>query len=65
MGYYNTDENELPVQGTGHKDNKTSFEKWREKRDAKEAAAGWSRARIKASAITEAHEIKNRQKLKR
>jgi hypothetical protein len=65
MGYYNTDENELPVQGTGHKDNKTSFEKWREKRDAKEASAGYNRKRQRQSAVAERLEIKNRQKFKR
>lgn len=65
MSYYNNDINDTPVPGTGHTLKTDSFEEWKKKRDAKEAAAGWSRTRIKSSAITIAEEIKNRKKVKR
>jgi hypothetical protein len=58
MSYYNTDENTTPAPGTGHKLSTDSFEEWRKKRDAKEAAAGWSRTRLKASARLIAHKRK-------
>lgn len=65
MSYYNLDENSTPAPGTDHKLSTDSFEEFKRKRALREAEAGWSRSRIKASAITEAEEIKNRQKLKR
>jgi hypothetical protein len=58
MSYYNTDINDTPVPGTGHTAKTDSFEEWRKKRDAKEAAAGWSRTRLKQSARLIAHKRK-------
>ena len=58
MCYYNTDENTTPAPGTGHTLKTDTFEEWRKKRDAKEAAAGWSRTRIKSSARLIAHQQK-------
>jgi len=65
MNYYNEDINATPAPATDYKDSTDSFEEFKRKRAAREAAAGFSRERIKRSAITEAQEIKNRQKLKR
>ena len=65
MNYYNTDENTTPAPGTDHKISTDSFEEFKRKRALREAQAGWSRSRIKASAVTTAQEIKDRQKLKR
>ena len=58
MSYYNNDENTPPAPGTDHKTSTDSFEEWRKKRDAKEAAAGWSRTRLKQSARLIAHKRK-------
>jgi hypothetical protein len=58
MSYYNTDENTTPAPGTGNKLSTDTFEEWRKKRDAKEAAAGWSRSRLKQSATLIAHQQK-------
>ena len=58
MSYYNTDENTTPAPGTGHTLKTDSFEEWKKKRDAKEAAAGWNRTRLKASARLIAHQQK-------
>ncbi len=58
MCYYNTDENTTPAPGTDHKLSTDTFEEWRKKRDAKEAAAGWSRRRIKSDAKLIAHKRK-------
>jgi len=65
MTYYNTDINDTPAPGTDHKLSTDSFEEFKRKRAEREAKAGWNRTRIKRSAITEAQEIKDRQKLKR
>ena len=56
MSYYNNDENTTPAPGAGHTAKTDSFEEWKKKRDAKEAAAGWSRTRLKASARLIAHQ---------
>ncbi len=58
MCYYNTDENTTPAPGTDHTLKTDTFEEWRKKRDAKEAAAGWSRTRLKQSARLIAHKRK-------
>ena len=58
MSYYNNDINDTPAPGTGHTLKTDTFEEWKKKRDAKEAAAGWSRNSIKASARLIAHKRK-------
>jgi len=65
MSYYNEDINTTPAPATDYKDSTDSFEEFKRKRAAREAAAGWSRTRLRQSAITTAQEIKDRQKLKR
>ena len=65
MTYYNEDINATPAPATDYKDSTDSFEEFKRKRAAREAAAGWSRTRLRQSAITTAQEIKDRQKLKR
>ncbi len=58
MSYYNNDINDTPAPGTDHTLKTDTFEEWRKKRDAKEAAAGWSRTRLKQSARLIAHKRK-------
>ncbi len=65
MSYYNTDENTTPAPGTDHKLNDNSFEQWKKQRDAKLAASGWNRTKLRQSVITERQEIKNRKQVKR
>lgn len=62
MSYYNTDINDTPVPGTGHKLSTDTFEQWRKKRDQREASAGWNRTRIKSSARLIAHQQKEIKK---
>ena len=63
--YYSLDENSTPAPGTESKPSGRTFEQWKAKRDAKEAKAGYSRARQRQSAVAERLEIKDRQELKR
>lgn len=58
MSYYNNDINDTPAPGTGHTAKTDSFEEWKRKRDAKLAATGWSRTRLKQSARLIAHKRK-------
>jgi len=62
MSYYNTDINDTPAPGTGHTQSTDTFEEWRAKRDAKLAASGWNRNKLKAEAILTAHKINDRKK---
>jgi hypothetical protein len=61
MSYYNTDINDTPAPGTGHTLKTDTFEEWRKKRDAKEAAAGWNRNKLKADARLTAHKLNDRK----
>ena len=61
MSYYNNDINTDPAPGTGHTLKTDSFEEWKKKRDAKEAAAGWNRNSVKAEARLIAHKINDRK----
>ena len=61
MSYYNNDINTDPAPGTGHTLKTDSFEEWKKKRDAKEAASGWNRNKLKAEARLTAHKLNDRK----
>ena len=61
MSYYNNDINTDPAPGTGHTLKTDSFEEWKKKRDAKLAAAGWNRNKLKAEARLTAHKLNDRK----
>lgn len=61
MSYYNNDINTDPAPGAGHRQSTDTFEEWKKKRDAKLAASGWNRNKLKAEARLTAHKLNDRK----